>query len=289
MDFWFALCAAQAAAWFWGVPHLAKPYWETFWSKFPPVQAELALNVTGFFLFLAYSVVMLPIYTAKWPFFEQFKISDKPWPWHDPNPTVREAFWSQSRKSVGLFLFNFFILVPLLTYGKCQLFDPLNFSTADWPSRSTAMWQLVAMTFLHELGFYLTHRFMHWPVVYRFHKVHHEYKQNNVLASQHNHPIDYIVSIASPALLAMALVNPHSITQFQFLVYAIWTNLDDHVGYAFPWSPVRWFPLANLTEQHEFHHAINLGCFASKLNVWDKLFQSEERYLRWAASRAKKA
>ena len=61
------------------------------------------------------------------------------------------------------------------------------------------------------------------------------------------------------------------------------------VGYAFPWSPVRWFPFANQTDQHEFHHSKNLGCFASKLNIYDKIFDSEKPYLEWRAKRARQS
>jgi sterol desaturase/sphingolipid hydroxylase (fatty acid hydroxylase superfamily) len=48
---------------------------------------------------------------------------------------------------------------------------------------------------------------------------------------------------------------------------------------------VRWFPFCGLTEHHEFHHAINMGCFASKLNIYDKLFNSESKYLAWRSKR----
>ena len=57
-------------------------------------------------------------------------------------------------------------------------------------------------------------------------------------------------------------------------------------GYAFPWSPVRWFcPPAGRTDQQEFHHAKNMGCFASKLGIYDMMFKSEEPYLAWRSKR----
>ena len=109
------------------------------------------------------------------------------------------------------------------------------------------------------------------------------------MAAQHEHPIDYVITIAAPALLAVAVVAPHSFTLFQWLGWLIMANIDDHVGYAFPWSPVRWFPLAAATEQHEFHHSKNMGCFASKLSIYDTLFKSELPYLKWRAARDARA
>ena len=82
-----------------------------------------------------------------------------------------------------------------------------------------------------------------YPKLYKHHKVHHEYKQNSILSSQHFNPIDYLFSIAGPAILTSALVRPHGITHLQIGLYIVTANLDDHLGYAFPWSPVRWFPL----------------------------------------------
>jgi sterol desaturase/sphingolipid hydroxylase (fatty acid hydroxylase superfamily) len=57
-----------------------------------------------------------------------------------------------------------------------------------------------------------------------------------------------------------------------YLVLLAYMTVDDHCGYAFPWSPVRWFPLSANTDQHEFHHSKNMGCFASKLAIYDQLF-----------------
>ena len=180
--------------------------------------------------------------------------------------------------------------VPLLTALKyAVLGDNMSFQTSDWPSYSTLMRDNVAMSLIHEFAFYWAHRLSHHPQLYRFHKVHHEYTQNTILAAQHEHPIDYVITIAAPALLAVAVVAPHSFTLFQWIGWLIMANIDDHVGYAFPWSPVRWFPLAAATEQHEFHHSKNMGCFASKLSIYDTLFKSELPYLKWRAARDARA
>ncbi len=56
-----------------------------------------------------------------------------------------------------------------------------------------------------------------------------------------------------------------------------------HIRYAR--KPARWFPFSSQTDQHEFHHSRNLGCFASKLNIYDKIFDSEKPYLEWRANR----
>jgi sterol desaturase/sphingolipid hydroxylase (fatty acid hydroxylase superfamily) len=134
---------------------------------------------------------------------------------------------------------------------------------------------------ISDFGFYATHRLMHLPKLYRFHKVHHEYKNNDILAAQHFHPIDFFISIASPVLLTTVFVRPHAFTQFMAGLWIFTANLDDHIGYAFPWSPVRWFPLSAGTDAHEFHHQVNMGCYGSKFQIWDAIFQTDKVYKDW--------
>lgn len=284
-----AIAAVQSLTWFFLLPELLKPHWEQIWSPFSPMAAQLLINQWNLVIFITYSLVMFPIYYANVPFFEQYKISDKPWAWRSEKKEERDAFWKLSFRSVKLIAFNGCVLIPVLTAGKFYLMgDIMSFSTSDWPSYQTMFIHNVLLCLIHEFGFYWTHRLSHHPSIYRFHKVHHEYKQNTVLASQHEHPVDYIITIATPALLSISIVQPHSITVMMFITWAVFTNLDDHVGYSFPWSPVRWFIFSARTDQHEFHHSKNMGCFASKLNIYDKIFNSEEPYLKWRAKRDNK-
>ena len=315
---WSLVAAAQAAVWFFALPPLCKPHWERVWALSPgPLASQVALNQLALIYFISYTLVMIPIYRGNYAFFEQYKISDKPWAWRSEKQWERDAFWALSFKSVKLFCFNFGVLVPLLTAGKYLLLgDNMSFKVDKWPSYGTLLHDNIALTLVHEFGFYWCHRLAHHPKLYTYHKVHHEYKQNTVLASQHEHPIDYIVTIATPALLAVTAVAPHSFTLFQWIAWLIMANIDDHVGYEFPWSPVRWFPFAAATDQHEFHRAIalrartpgsnsdqratlveprscavcaadskNMGCYASKLGIYDKIFKSEEPYVQWRARR----
>jgi len=240
---------------------------------------------------LIYNIAMAPIYYAQIPFFEQFKIQkDRPWPWLDKRDNIRRAFWALSSKSLKLTAVNMCIVIPLLVVAKVYMIDemlgranPHAFDTSDehWPSLTKNTLNILLLVVLHELGVYVTHRMSHaYPVLYKYHKMHHEYKMNTTLAAQHNHPIDHIFSIAGPGLFALSLVNPHSLTAFQWTLWAMFSNLDEHVGYAFPWSPVRWFPFSASTNEHEFHHSKNIGCFGSKLSIFNSLLGGHEHFNR---------
>lgn len=286
---WMILAIAQSILFMLGTPLLCHKYWDRLFGSMHQHVAEFLLSsLTPITVYTIYSLVMLPIYYMQHPFLEQFKIQrDRSWPWLDEREHVRRQFWKLTFRSVKFTLCNLFVLLPLMAISKIILSnitgteDPNLFQTdpEHWPTLMENTRNMILLALFHEFGFYSTHRIMHtYPSLYKYHKVHHEYKMNTTLASQHNHPIDFILSIGGPALLAVFIVNPHSSTLFQFTVWTMVANLDDHVGYSFPWSPVRWFPFSAATDEHEFHHSKNLGCFASKLSIYNSLLGGYEYY-----------
>jgi len=286
---WMLVGALQSALWLFALPPLLKPYWSSCFADFSLSTAEmiLFLLLIPFYCFYVITVA-LPPYLLQWDFFEQYKISKDPWPWLDYRESVRTKFWSLTYKTIAVDSCGLLIVFPIMLYAKARIIPHagLSFSDDEWPSYTKTFSDLASLALLHEFAFYWTHRILHiFPRLYKFHKVHHEYKQNNCLSAQYFHPVDFIISIGGPAILVSAIVHPHSITQFQFGVWLLYTNFDDHLGYAFPWSPVRWFPMACKTDSHEFHHSVNLGMYSSKLEVFDKMFGTDKAYRKWKTRR----
>jgi len=287
---WMIIAIAQNMIWIFFLPTICRRYWFQIFGPLSFELSELVLASASIWVFTAGCICMFPIYYMELPFFEQYKIQkDRSWPWLSKSQEELDAFWKLTRRSIYYTFVNLCILVPILIFLKNKMADfvglsPTSYSTeeGEWPSTFEMLWQNIVMTLIHELGFYLIHKWCHTnPFLYKFHKVHHEYKMNTVLATQHNHPIDFILVIATPAILPLVIVQPHSFTQFQWSIWVFWANLDDHFGYAFPWSPVRWFPAAALTVEHDFHHSKNLGCFGSKLGIFNKLFGGHDHYQMW--------
>ncbi len=286
---------------------ICQPYWTKLFESFAsPTTAEMALStITNLLIIATSTLIMVPIYYIQHPFFEQYKVqSEKSWPWldsdSDKSRRSSSQFWKLNIRSIQYTLFNGCILTPLLVYTKIQTltclksygiynYQPMIFTShyETWPTLYEIIYQNISLTIIHELGFYITHRAMHtYPKLYKYHKVHHEYKMNTILASQHNHPIDFVLSLGIPVLLAFVIVRPsHSFILFQWTIYLVGANVDDHIGYSFPWSPIRWFPLSAETMEHEFHHAKNLGCFGSKLDIYNKLLGGYDHYKVWKRQR----
>lgn len=174
-----------------------------------------------------------------------YSISKDAWPWKDEREAVRRKFWKLMRRSLVIDTMNILILAPFYVYVKGILLPSrtMSFSVDSWPTYMKSFSDIIVSIVLHEFIFYWSHRLMHtYPVLYKHHKVHHEYKQNNILAAHHFNSIDYLFSVAGPVLTSV-VVQPHGMTQIQIGLWILTANLDDHLGYAFPWSPVRWFPL----------------------------------------------
>lgn len=276
--------ALQSAFWFFALPLICKPIWPLIFNQFTPQKSEMLLWLAVVPYFVMYVVfVALPPYLLNWEFFEQFKISKGPWPWRDTREEVRHQFWKLVRRSLVTNSMNLLVYLQLFAYMKIILLPSraLSFSVDYWPTHWESLIHILSSVLLHEFTFYWMHRLMHHPVLYKHHKVHHEYKQNMILSAQHFNPVDFTLSIAGPIILTSVLIRPHSFTQFQFGLCLFTTNLDDHLGYAFPWSPVRWFPGAASTDAHECHHSVNIGMYGHKLTLWDELLGTDKVYQRW--------
>lgn len=281
--------ALQSTFWFFVLPSLVKPYWARIFGNFTNEQAEVLLWSIGTPYMLLYIIVAaMPSYFIDVNFIQQYKISKDPWPWRSSSKQMHQ-FWNKTYKSIMLDFFNFVVFLPTLVHIKIVFFSShvMSFSFEDFPAPSIqSAATLLSMGLIHEFGFYWTHRLMHtYPSLYKYHKVHHEYKQNNVLSAQYFHTIDFLISIALPVIFTTEIVRPHSFTQLQFGLWVLTANFDDHLGYAFPWSAVRWFPLSAGTDAHEYHHSVNMGCYGSKLSLWDWMFGTDKRYNEWRKKR----
>lgn len=236
------LGAVQSALWFFALPPLCKPLWPLIFDGLSPALREIVVwSITAPYFLLYALFVALPPYLLGWEAFERYKISTDPWPWNDKRASVRDGFWARTRKSLRIDATNLFVFLPACVYAKTVLFPDraVSFAVDEWPTHYEAGVGVLQLVVLSDFGFYWTHRMMHHPSLYRFHKVHHEYKQNNVLSAQHFHPVDFFVSIAMPVIVTTLVVRPHSFTQVLAGLWIFTANCDDHLGYAFPWSSVR--------------------------------------------------
>ena len=142
-----------------------QPQWlrVAIWSRLRPLIDDerwfglLGSLVCHTLVFGLANLVMLAIYAAGHPFFEQFRIQrDRPWPWQR-GPQERAAYFALIRKSIGLLLFNQYLLSPVMMWlgyeGQKQA--GMHSDLASLPHWYTSLYQIAAFMVIEDTMFYV--------------------------------------------------------------------------------------------------------------------------------------
>jgi len=240
-------------------------------------------------VFVVVNAVLYLIYASNLPFFEQFKVSEKPWPWKQESP-VREEYLKQTKKSLPVVLFNHLVMAPLImVVGYDGVKKRMKSSPDALPSWYTIIFQIFLCMVIEDTIFYWTHRMLHHPkIYYLIHKKHHEYKTTIGVAAEYAHPLEYVVSNMLPFSIGPLIVGMHYYTFWMWMILRVGETIDGHCGYAFPWSPYRLLPFSGSALVHDFHHSHVVCNFASFFTWWDHLMKTDNEYLRWLEKRQPK-
>lgn len=84
-----------------------------------------------------------------------------------------------------------------------------------------------------------------------------------------------VPTVLGPAILG---TRCHTATSYAWYLIRYLENLDGHCGYDFSWSPFRLIPFSSGGSYHDFHHAVNIGNYASFFSIWDSVFGTNKVY-----------
>lgn len=164
-------------------------------------------------------------------------------------------------------VFYYFIMA-----GKTKVY--FNFS--DYPVWFYCL-NFVILFVLHDLYFYITHRILHTPYLYKkVHYAHHMSKSPTSLAAYSFHPVEAIVqSFLFPVIFIWPFhMSNLGIFFFVSLIY----NSYGHSGYEFKdtrnLKPTHIGYWLNTSIFHFAHHQKNNGNFGLYTRVWDILFKT---------------
>lgn len=174
-------------------------------------------------------------------------------------PVEKDKLW----KAFKTVIFNQLILgIPLLSlysYAKVKIGSP--YSSEDLPSVFRIVCELTVITVIEEIGFYYTHRLVHWGPLYKWiHKQHHEWTAPIALIAFYAHPIEYVVSNSVPVMTGPIVLKSHILTAWIWYALAVMTTAIHHSGYHLPWLPSPQF--------HDFHH-LKFNCNYGLLGILD--------------------
>lgn len=169
------------------------------------------------------------------------------------------------RETLALSLFNGLVLLPLVLLGFYALLRLRGWApTGALPTLGGLVLQILGLTVFTDLFFYLGHRFLHRPWwMAHVHHVHHRWAAPTGLASQFQHPLEYVLTGVAPLALAGLILAPDPATIAVFTVLGSVNVVATHSGYDLPFAP--W------AGHHDLHHARTVGNFGVT-DLFDRLF-----------------
>jgi len=127
---------------------------------------------------------------------------------------------------------------------------------------------------LHDIYFYITHRFLHLPLVYRWvHHLHHNSTDTHVFSTFSFHPVEGLIQIGILPLLAF-FVPLHLSVFFLFSAFMIFMSVYGHSGYEYRANKAKGLYIFNTSVHHHQHHSSFHYNFGIYLNLWDQLFKT---------------
>lgn len=253
-------------------PEWLRPHWEAIMAFFG---SPMMANVAGILLLhvsmlLACNLFFLVLYRTEMPFFEQYKISQAPWPWKAGGQKAA-TFWELARQSVPVTAVNLALTVPLAlaNYGTAVR---LGFSAdaKDYPGVPRVAAHLLVFMLVEDVMFYWGHRTLHHPALYKHvHKLHHRYYHSVSIAAEFAHPVEFVIVNVLPFATGPLLMGSHLVTQYVWVVWRIGETVFNHSGYDLPFSPWELLPFQGTAAAHDAHHSANTGNFGSFFRFWD--------------------
>lgn len=126
---------------------------------------------------------------------------------------------------------------------------------------------LVILFFIFDTIFYIFHRMLHHPYMYRFHKVHHSTFAEIGISTHYMSFIDYLIEVILPFWMSISMYNSCFMASLIFAVIGQLNGVISHSGYKFPFLPN---PLSH--QYHHFYFNKNYGTGG----IWDYVFSTSK-------------
>ncbi len=171
-------------------------------------------------------------------------------------------------------LFVFIIIIPTAaTWASGHQFGLFNM--IDLPLWATALFAIIIMDF----AVWFQHRIMHqFPLLWRFHSVHHSDRDLDVTSALRFHPFELILSTFYKSAWVVLLGVPLEIAIF----FEIWLNgcaMFNHSNIKLPTRLDRFIRIFLVTpDMHIVHHTTKISeqnsNYGFALSIWDRVFNS---------------
>eukprot|EP01083_Nonionella_stella_P305499 1065984_1 len=164
---------------------------------------------------------------------------------------------SMVSKTVSYDLKLMLIYLPLLSFLGFNIngnFDPI-------PNVFMICIKFLGAIYLFDIIFHLTHAALHYPFLYKYHKLHHEYKETISWAATWSTYVELFACNLPSSILPIVLLRLHPFTALLYAMYRHIETATTHSGL------------------HAFHHSHNDGCFGFYFT--DSIFGSNEKFRKY--------
>jgi sterol desaturase/sphingolipid hydroxylase (fatty acid hydroxylase superfamily) len=163
------------------------------------------------------------------------------------------------------------VAIGALTFAlDLRALDPVREAVARQPD-----WlQAIEMLLLGDLGFYWAHRALHhFPVLWKFHSIHHSIEKLDWLAAYRTHVLDQSL-VKATSMLPFIIFQFSEWALFVFFVTYQWQSILLHSNIALGFGPLSW--LIASPNFHHWHHSNQREAydknFSGQLSLWDYVF-----------------
>eukprot|EP01083_Nonionella_stella_P056684 149133_1 len=173
------------------------------------------------------------------------------------------------------------ICLPLLNFLGFNIdgnFDPI-------PNVFMICIKFLGAIYLFDILFHLSHAALHHPFLYKYHKLHHEYKETVSWAGTWTSWFEFFFCTFPSTILPIGLLSLHPFTALLYTMYRNVETAVTHSGYDLPLYLSPLFVMKHLPghyEQerlHAFHHSHNDGCFGFYFT--DSIWGSNEKFRKY--------
>lgn len=166
---------------------------------------------------------------------------------------------------INMGLINF--LVNLVTYPATCWIGCLH--TGELPTFGNFVLQIAVFRILEEFGNYYTHRLLHEPGWYQYHKKHHEWKAPMSIVSAYSGPYEHVLSNILPVLLGPVLCRSHLFVAWTWASFTLVSTTIEHCGFHLPFL----YP----PQGHDYHHK-TFTCWYGTMAFLDVLHGTDKPF-----------
>ncbi len=206
-------------------------------------------------------------------------------PWRKDQPVIRKDFWLDTfYMFFNFYIFKLIIFIAASNVTAAVFEDFIGGDISKWAiidMRQYSEWiQIVVFFLLTDLVQWLVHVSLHrFPVLWRFHKVHHSVEQMGFAAHLRYHWMENV--FYTPAKYLAVMLIGHFQPEHAYLIYYFNIAIGhlNHSNIKLTYGPLKY--LLNNPVMHLYHHAYELPDkhpngvnYGITLSLWDYIFHT---------------